>query len=41
MNVTSILRKNVAGIDYNDNYEEVGEYHQMEFLPAFHVNYRF
>jgi outer membrane receptor for ferrienterochelin and colicin len=41
MNVTSLLRENVAGIDYNDNYEEDGEYHQMGFLPAFHVNYRF
>lgn len=41
MNVTSLFRKNVAGIDYNDAYEKVGEYHSMGFLPAFHVNYRF
>ena len=41
MNVTSIFRDNVVGIDYNDDYEKVGEYDQMEFLPAFHVNYRF
>lgn len=41
MNITSIFRKNVAGIDYNDAYEEDGKYHQMGFLSAFHVNYRF
>ncbi len=41
MNITSLLRKNVAGIEYNDNYEKDGEYHQMGFLPAFHINYRF
>jgi len=41
MNVTSIFRDNVVGIEYNDDYEKVGEYDQMEFLPAFHVNYRF
>ncbi|MCH9814117.1 MAG: TonB-dependent receptor plug domain-containing protein [Epsilonproteobacteria bacterium] len=41
MNITSVLRKNVAGIEYNDAYEKDGEYYQMGFLPAFHVNYRF
>ena len=41
MNITSLFKKNVAGIDYNDNYEKDGEYEQMGFLPAFHVNYRF
>ena len=41
MNITSLLRRNVAGIDYNDAYEEDGKYYQMGFLPAFHVNYRF
>jgi len=41
MNITTLFRKNVAGIDYNDAYEEVGEYQEMGFLPAFHVNYRF
>jgi len=34
MYITAILRKNVAGIDYNDNYEVDGEYHH-------HINYRF
>ena len=41
MNITSLFRKNVAGIEYDDDYEKDGEYHQMGFLPAFHVNYRF
>ncbi len=41
MNISSLLRKNVAGIEYNDDYEKDGEYHQMGFLPAFHINYRF
>ncbi len=41
MNITSLFRKNVAGIDYNDVYEKEGEYQGMGFLPAFHVNYRF
>jgi hypothetical protein len=41
MNISSLLRKNVAGIEYDDNYEKDGEYHQMGFLPAFHVTYRF
>jgi len=41
MNVTSLFRRNVAGIKYNDAYEKEGEYHQMGFLPAVHVNYRF
>jgi len=41
MNITSIFRKNVSGIDYNDAYEEDGKYLQMGFLSAFHVNYRF
>jgi hypothetical protein len=41
MNITSLFRENVAGIEYNDNFEKDGEYHQMGFLPAFHINYRF
>ncbi len=41
MNISSLLRKNVAGIEYNDDFEKDGEYHQMGFLPAFHINYRF
>ncbi len=41
MNVTSIFRKNVAGIKYNDAYEKDGKDYGMGFLPALHVNYRF
>ncbi len=41
MNITSLFRKNVAGIKYNDAYKEDGKYYQMGFLPTFHVNYRF
>ncbi len=41
MNVTSLFRKNVAGIKYNDAYEKDGEQYQMGFLPTLHVNYRF
>ncbi len=41
MNITTLFKKNVAEIKYNDDYEKDGEYHQMGFLPAIHVNYRF
>ncbi len=41
LNITSLLRKNVAEIKYNDNYERDGEYNHMGFLPAIHINYRF
>ena len=41
MNINALLRENVAGIEYNDDFEKDGEYHQMGFLPAFHINYKF
>ena len=41
MNITSLFRKNIAGISYDDNYEEDDKYYQMGFLPAFHLTYRF
>ncbi len=41
MNITSLFRKNVAAIKYNDAYEKDGKYYQMGFLPAFHVSFRF
>ena len=39
--ISSNFRKNVAGIDYDDNYQEDGKYYQMGFLPSIHINYRF
>ena len=41
MNITSLFRKNVAGINYNDAYEEDGKTYQMGFLPALHITYKF
>ena len=39
MNLTN--HENISGIRYDDNYEEVGYYKQLPFLPWFDVTYRF
>ena len=41
MNLTSLFRKNVADIKYDDEYKKDGYYYQMGFLPSFHINYKF
>ena len=41
MNLNALFKKNIAGIKYNDKYEEDGTYEQLGFLPALHMTYRF
>ncbi len=38
MNLTSIFKKNIIDISYN---ETKGKYYQIGFLPALHLNYQF
>ena len=39
MNVTN--HENISGINYDDNYNEVGYYKQLPFLPWFDLTYYF
>jgi len=41
MNINALFKDNIAGIKYNDKYEEDGTYKQLGFLPSLHLNYRF
>jgi len=41
MNVNALLKKNTAGIKYDDKYEEDGKVESFGFLPAVHVTYSF
>lgn len=41
MNINALFKDNIDGIKYNDKYEEDGNYKQLGFLPALHLNYRF
>ncbi len=41
MNINTLFKKSIAEYRYNDDYERDGEYKNMGFLPAFHINYKF
>lgn len=41
MNVNALFKPNIAGLKFNDKYQEDGTYKQIGFLPSLHMNYKF